>query len=48
MMNIPEGGSKEPPVILDNANDDNGSFEEPTMNPPTIKKKKGITINEML
>lgn len=48
MMNIPGGDSMKPRIMQDNSNDDDGSLEEPSINPPTIKKKKGITINEML
>ena len=46
MMTIP-GDSKKPRIIPDNDEKDD-SYEEPSINPPVIKKKKGITINEML
>lgn len=46
MMSI-SGDSKKPEIIADTQQQD-GSYEEPSINPPVMKKKKGITINEML
>jgi hypothetical protein len=46
MMSIP-GDSKKPQIIPDTQQQDD-SYEEPSINPPVMKKKKGITINEML
>jgi hypothetical protein len=41
------GDSKKPEIIQDTEQQDD-SFEELSINPPVMKKKKGITINEML
>jgi hypothetical protein len=46
MMSI-SGDSKKPQIIPNNKQQDD-SYEELAINPPVIKKKKGITINEML
>ena len=36
------------PDSLKSPNDESGSYEEPEISAPAFKKKKGITINEML
>lgn len=42
-----QGDSNKPQIIPDIEQQDD-SYEEPSINPPVMKKKKGITINEML